>query len=62
MLAAEQVLSDNHLYFHNDLFISDYFLWTDAAYGKAGETTALNSPLITSHENICFHFWFDIRV
>ena len=40
----------------------DYFLWTDAAYGEPTEVTAIESPLVTYHENICFTFWFDIRV
>ena len=44
------------------VLILEYFLWTDAAYGKADEITAIDSPMISMQENICFHFWFNIRV
>ena len=45
-----------------EVFISAHFLWADAVFGKAGELTAVSSPLVKTEQDVCFNFWFDVRV
>ena len=44
-------------------FVLAYFIWADAAYGKNNELTAMSSTKIDLFfEQLCFNFWFDVRV
>ena len=39
-----------------------YFLWADATLGKPESNTLLSSPVVSTSSNVCFDFWFDLKV
>ena len=39
-----------------------HFLWADAISGNPQELTAVSSPLVKNEQDVCFNFWFDVRV
>ena len=39
-----------------------YFLWADATLGKPDTNTAISSPIVATSSQVCFEFWFDLKV
>ena len=43
-------------------YLSGYFLWTNAEFGKENDVAAISSPTVVAEESLCFNFWFDLTV
>ena len=43
-------------------FKLDFFLWTNALFGKENDVAAITSQSVNVDEALCFEFWFDLTV